>query len=262
MTLAVDLDFRPEVPAFDANAALGRRHDRRVSMDSAAELLAEMDRAGVQRALVYAPHAAAYDSTEGNAGLLKAIGDETRLVPQFVCNPAFDDFEATKAQIEAADVRAVRMLPMLHHYPFRPWVVGEWLTWLSARRIPLWLPMSYETNWLDGDGAELDPHAVYETVSEFPDLAVVLSEVHYRQASWAPPLLRSLPNLSIEVSRYVIVDGIARLLDDIGPRRILFGSRYPEQAIAPQLYHLHRIGLNETDLRATCGGNLARLLGM
>ena len=262
MTLAVDLDFRPEVPAFDANAALGRRHDRRVSKDSAAELLAEMDRAGVQRALVYAPHAAAYDSTEGNAGLLEAIGDETRLVPQFVCNPAFDDFEATKAQIEAADVRAVRMLPMLHHYPFRPWVVGEWLTWLAARRIPLWLPMSYETNWLDGDGAELDAHAVYETVGEFPDLAVVLSEVHYRQASWAPPLLRSLPNLSIEVSRYVIVDGIARLLDDIGPRRILFGSRYPEQAIAPQLYHLHRIGLNETDLRATCGGNLARLLGM
>ena len=86
-------------------------------------------------------------------------------------------------------MRAVRMLPMLHHYPFRPWVVGEWLTWLAARRIPLWLPMSYETNWLDGDGAELDSHAVYETVSEFSDLAVVLSEVHYRQASWAPPLL-------------------------------------------------------------------------
>ena len=87
MTLAVDLDFRPEVPAFDANAALGRRHDRRVSKDSAAELLAEMDRAGVQRALVYAPHAAAYDSTEGNARASEghrrrnAAGSAVRLQP-------------------------------------------------------------------------------------------------------------------------------------------------------------------------------------
>ena len=260
MTLGVDLDFRPEVPAFDANAALGRRHDRRVAVDDAAGLLAEMDRAGVERALVYAPHAAAFDSAEGNAGLLEAIGDETRLVPQFVCNPTFDDLDATKAQIEAADVRAVRMVPTLHHYPFRSWVVGEWLEWLSARGIPLWLPASYEANW--HDGGDLDAHAVHETVRQFPDLTVVLCEVHYVQASWAPPLLKSLPNLSIEVSRYVIVDGIARLLEIVGPRRVLFGSRFPEQAIAPQLYHLHRIGLNETDLRAVCGGNLGRLLGM
>ena len=260
MTSAVDLDFRPEVPAFDANAALGRRHDRRVAVDDAAGLLAEMDRAGVERALVYAPHAAAFDSAEGNAGLLEAIGDETRLVPQFVCNPTFDDLDATAAQIEAADVRAVRMVPTLHHYPFRSWVVGEWLEWLSSRGIPLWLPASYEANW--HDGGDLDPHAVHETAREFPDLTVVLCEVHYVQASWAPPLLRSLPNLSIEVSRYVIVDGIARLLEIVGPGRVLFGSRFPEQAIAPQLYHLHRLGLNEADLRAVCGGNLERLLGM
>ena len=260
MMPGADLDFRPEVPAFDANAALGRRHDRRVAIDAAAGLLAEMDRAGVERALVYAPHAAAFDSAEGNAGLLEAIGDESRLVPQFVCNPAFDDLEATKAQIEAANVRAVRMLPMLHHYPFRSWVVGEWLDWLSARGIPLWLPASYEADW--NDGTDLDPHAVHETARQFPDLTVVLSEVHYRQASWAPPLLRSLPNLSIEVSRYVIADGIAQLLEAVGPRRVLFGSRFPEQAIAPQLYHLHRLGLNEADLRAVCGGNLTRLLGM
>ena len=168
MTSAVDLDFRPEVAAFDANAALGRRHDRRVAVDDAAGLLAEMDRAGVERALVYAPHAAAFDSAEGNAGLLEAIGDESRLVPQFVCNPTFDDLEATKAQIEAAGVRAVRMVPTLHHYPFRSWVVGEWLEWLSSRGIPLWLPASYEANWHDGD--DLDPHAVHETAREFPDL--------------------------------------------------------------------------------------------
>ena len=30
----VDLNFMPNVPVFDANAALGRRHDKRVNVDT------------------------------------------------------------------------------------------------------------------------------------------------------------------------------------------------------------------------------------
>ena len=54
----VDLRFRPSVPVFDANMALGRRHDRRVLFDSVEDALREMDRAGVDRALVYSTVAA------------------------------------------------------------------------------------------------------------------------------------------------------------------------------------------------------------
>ena len=57
----VDLDFEPTVPVFDANVALGRRHDKPVSVDTAAGVLQVMDDSGVGRALVYAPHAATYD---------------------------------------------------------------------------------------------------------------------------------------------------------------------------------------------------------
>ena len=61
----VDFEFRPDVPVFDADVALGRRHDRRVAVDSVEGTLEAMDRAGVDRAHVYAPHAAGYDSTHG-----------------------------------------------------------------------------------------------------------------------------------------------------------------------------------------------------
>ena len=61
----VDLSVRPSVPVFDANVALGRRHDRRVAMNDVVGTLAEIDRTGVRRALVHVPHAAAYDSREG-----------------------------------------------------------------------------------------------------------------------------------------------------------------------------------------------------
>ena len=63
----VNLRFKPTVPVFDANVSLGRRHNRRVAVDTAEGTLRAMDRAGIDRALVYSPHAAAYDSRDGNA---------------------------------------------------------------------------------------------------------------------------------------------------------------------------------------------------
>ena len=50
----VDLEFKPTVPVFDANVALGRRHDWIVSADADTPeaTLAELARAGIQRALV------------------------------------------------------------------------------------------------------------------------------------------------------------------------------------------------------------------
>ena len=45
-----------------------------------------------------------------------------------------------------------------------------------------------------------------------------------------------------------------------GHERILYGSRFPDAPIAPQLYELHRCGLTQPALAAICSGNLDRLL--
>ena len=46
----VDLDFKPSVPVFDANVSIGRRHDKRVAVDTVDGALEEMQRAGIGRA--------------------------------------------------------------------------------------------------------------------------------------------------------------------------------------------------------------------
>ena len=69
----VDLHFRPAVPVFDANVALGRRHDRRVTADTVDAVRAEMRRAGIGRALVYSAHSAAFDTRDGNDHLLEML---------------------------------------------------------------------------------------------------------------------------------------------------------------------------------------------
>ena len=246
----VDLDFKSAVPVFDANLALGRRHDRRVRVDTVEGTLQAMNRLGVGRALVYSPHAANFDPSDGNRILLEMIEGEARLVPQFVCIPS-DNPESFAAVVMDHGVRSVRLLPKLHNYPFLDWVVKPWLQWLASENIHVWIPFD-----------QIDPSELHETLKEHRDLNVVLAEVPYGHAAWALHLLRSLPNLHIDTSRFLSTDGVSKLMDAVGDRRILYGSRFPDSAMGPNLYHLHRCGLGESSLAAICSGNLKRMLGM
>lgn len=47
------LTFTSQVPVFDANLRVGDRHDEPAPCRDRAALLAEMDRHGVERALIY-----------------------------------------------------------------------------------------------------------------------------------------------------------------------------------------------------------------
>ncbi len=246
----VDLHFVPAVPVFDANLALGRRHDRRVFADTPAQALAEMDRVGVGRALAYCQHAVLFDARDGNAMLIEMVGGEPRLIPQFVVNPAHDNLAALAADAGEHGVRSLRIAPIPHSYPLQEWVVGELLDWASERQIPLWV-----------SAFDVDPSQLHDTLAARPGVTVVLAEPHYRHMPWIVPLLRSSPNLHVELSRAVIVDAIPRLLAAAGHERLMYGSWWPEGPMGAQLYALHRCGLTENQLRAVCAGNLERLLG-
>ena len=253
----VDLHFEPEVPVFDANVLLGRPHDRRLTVDTTEGTLGAMARAGVARALAYSPHAAFRDSDDGNRWLLEMFGEESALVPQLVCNPTFDDMDTFAAQAKSLRVRSVRMNHTVHGYPFRDWVVGRWLQWLEDEKMVLYLQVDSQIR----AGDDFDSGVVHDTIKSHPNLKVVLSQFNYQIAIWVFPFLRSLPNVSAEISRYHGADGIPRLIETVGVERVLYGSGFPDEAMGPQLYTLHRCGLRQEDLTAICGGNLDRLLG-
>ncbi|MBM3933838.1 MAG: hypothetical protein FJ319_05980 [SAR202 cluster bacterium] len=246
----VDLDFKPSVPVFDACITVGRRYDRYIRVDNVADTLATMDRAGVQRALAYTPHALDFDSVEGNSYLMEMIKGQPRLVPQFAVNPSFDDLPLMAKSMKQHGVRSLRIAPKFQRYPFREWVLGPFFDWLEANRTPVWVAAE-----------EIDPSEFHATVSGRPGLRFVMSQVHFMHETWAVPLLMSLPNVSIEVSRMLQPNSFNKLIDAIGAERVMFGSRFPDSAMAPQLYYLHRSGLSQSQLQAVCAGNLGRLLG-
>ncbi|MBM3933836.1 MAG: hypothetical protein FJ319_05970 [SAR202 cluster bacterium] len=246
----VELHFKAAVPTFDACVFLGRRYNRYVRSDSVAGIIESMDRCGVGKALVSHVHAIDFDGEDGNEVLLQEMKGQPRLVPQFGANPTMDDAGQLIAQMRAHGVRSVRIDPKQHNYPFTDWMAKGWLDRLAKEGISVFVA-----------APQIEPDQLHTMLRAHPDLRVVLSEVHYVHTPWIFPLVRAVPNVYVEISRFVVVDGPKRLVDAMGLHRVLFGSRFPDSAMAPHLYGLHQMGFTKAELSAICAGNLEKLLG-
>jgi len=246
------VNFRSCVPTFDANVGVGHRHDRPAPFGAPHELLAELDRHGVDRALVYEVSGEVISPVEANAALDRWIaGGDGRLTPQYVLGPRADSLEQLKALHAGAPLKAVRLMDAgSPRVPVTPWVLGEALAWLRVEGIPLWVSL-----------ADSPVREVAETLAHYPGLPSVLVGAHYTHASVVRPLLRRLPDARLELSRYEVMGEVESLAREFGARRLVYGSFYPRLAMGPVLHALHELDLPADDVGDICCRNLERLLG-
>ena len=242
------LNFQPRVPVFDANVGVGHRHDRPSPYSDANELLEEMHRHGVDRALIYHVQGEAISAIRGNEMLLGWTGDAFSL--QWVAGPGDDSLRQLKGFHADERLRSVRLhSPEGGRVPFVDWLYGPLLDWLSTEGIPLWVSLA------DGSPVEL-----LDALQRFPDLTVVLLGAHYVHSTIVGPMLRRLPKAFLELSRFENLAGIETLIAEEGVERLLYGSYFPRYAMGPILFYLHHMEIDDADLTAICAGNLERLL--
>ena len=120
---------------------------------------------------------------------------------------------------------------------------------MIAAQAPLWVA------WDD-----VTPDDFVRTIRQFEQLQVVVTGLHFSQHVFVRPVMRLLPNVTLELSRYEALCGVENLVDEFGPRRFVYGSGYPEYAMGPVLFALHQMALSDEDLAAICNGNLQRFL--
>jgi hypothetical protein len=250
--MTATLTFKARVPVFDANVRVGSLPEVPTPCPDRAALLAEMDRFGVERAVVYHGYAEELSAIEGNELLEGWLGSDGRLVPQWSALPTKASLAQLEALYQEGHVSSVRLSETRSvGLPFRTWAYAELLDWLTARRIPVWIPVP---------GSDADE--LVTTLGAYPDLKVVLVGAHYVHHSLVRPLLKNLPNAYLELSRYEPLGQIEALADDFGARRLIYGSWYPQYAMGPMLFYLHQTDLSEEELAMVCCGNLELLLGV
>ena len=187
-------------------------HDRPSPFSKASELVEEMQRHGVERALIYHVQGEAISAIWANEALLGWAGDAFRL--QWVAGTG-DDILRQLGEFHSTDrVESVRLhSPEKDRVPFVDWLYGPLLEWLSAEKIPLWVSL-----------ADSSPGEIMNTLRLFPDLTVVLVGAHYSHSTMVGPMLRKLPKAYLELSRFENLAGIETLIDEFGAKRLLYGS--------------------------------------
>jgi uncharacterized protein len=251
------LNFAPRVPVFDANIRVGDTPGAISPSPTRESLLAEMDRHGVERAIIYHAQSELRSPTEGNRRLEEWLGDDGRLLPQWTIMPTADSMRQIEDLHAAGRVQSVRLYDVRHaelpfppaRLPFRPWAFGDLLDWLSVQGIPLWISLP-----------DADPDELVTTLQAYPDIVTVLVGAHYAHTLLVRPILRALPNAYLELSRYEPIGELEALRDEFGANRLVYGSWYSRFSMGPMLFYLHETTFSDAELRLVCAGNLERIL--
>ncbi len=248
----MDLSF------FDANMFIGSAQKGTWQPAAGrAEILAVMDEAGIDRALVWHVGEQDWSVADGNDLASEAVRGEDRLwgcwtiLPPSTAEipPARELFE----RMARERIRAVRMFPTEHRYVAGRTAVGELLEEISARNLPLLLSI---------ERGATDFSVVDRLLSEFPRLRCVLCDVGiWGVDRFTRPLLERFPGLYLETSYLALHDGVLEtLVAAYGARRLLFGSGFPERLPASAMLPLRHAAIAAEDKRLIAGANLERLL--
>ena len=245
---------------FDSNTYIGRPRNAPTGQPAVPgatvdELIAAMDCSGVARALVWHVAQRDVDPPTGNAMLAEAIAGRERLVGCWTilpdCCGELGGVDAFLRAAAAAGVRAFRAFPELNRYlPRRP-VIGELMDAFVAARAPLILSIGQGVAW----------STVYDLLEEWPELTVVLADVGcWGTDRYFRPLLKTYPNVYLELSGYILDGVIEALVRDLGPDRLLYGSAWPEGYHGGMMLAIRHAEIAEAAKAAIASGNLQRLL--
>ncbi len=244
------------IPFFDANVFIGRPvTGAERPLATADDLLTEMDRHHIGRALVW--HIAQFDVTPtvGNRLLTEQIAPHERLVGCWTllpeCLPELPPADALADGMAAARVRALRVFPESHRYLLRTEVFGSTFEMMIEHRVPLIVSLARGTTW----------PMLYDLLRELPELTVVVADYDCWGADrWFRPLLERYERVYIDLADYLLDGGIEALVRDVGAARLLYGSGLPIQYPGGMMMAVKHAEIAPADKRAIASGNLERLI--
>jgi hypothetical protein len=221
---------------------------------TAADLLAEMDRCGVDEAMV---HSAAIELTSpvtGNLELVEFCAASRRLHPVWCLLPPQTGempLADLLAGMKAHGVRTLSAYPDEHRFLLNGITFGAVFEAMIDRRIPLFVRGGGGPNWA----------RITDLLREFPRLIVIAADFGvWGQDRFIRPLMERFEGLHIETSTLELDGGIPSLVARYGPDRILFGSGFHRRPMGGASLLLRNLDIAPQAKLAIAHGNLERLL--
>lgn len=241
----------------DAHAHAGPYSLFFIPRNGGAGMVAVMDRCGVELAILSAHLGIQLDARAGNDETARIVDEHpSRLLGYFVVNPWQDP--AGEVARRSGDTRfaGIKIHPDLHHYPMT-----------GARYDPVWefaertgRPVLTHT-WL---GSEYDDLSQVDAVAERHPLAHILAGhagVRREGIDTAIALARRHPRVHLEIcGSHWHGTLIARMVDEVGPQQVIYGSDFPFIDMRMSLGRLVFAPLGDSEAAMVLGGNIAKLV--
>jgi predicted TIM-barrel fold metal-dependent hydrolase len=152
------------------------------------------------------------------------------------------------AEMKRCGARALISFPHEHSYSLDALTFGPLFGAMIERKIPLFV--------------KADLGTIGGLLKEFPRLTVIaMNQGPHSVERFLRPMMDGYPSLHIETSYYIIDGAIEGLFQRYGPRRMLFGSAFPDNSSGASLLRLALADIPEQARALIAAGNLEKLLG-
>jgi len=252
----------------DCYSMVGKRGPKDVETQYETEvLLREMAWCGIHGALVGHSTAKEYDPMYGNRMLLQELKKNKRLYGVWTVMPHQTGEMPKPAtvvrEMHEHGIRAAKMYPRAHRYPFNVDMCGELLSELQDSGILLLVEGGhlYQPDLLEPLNqvlvTELDA-----VLTRFPRLNVLLQGSRWDATRYLYWLMAKHANLHLELSSHQGNRAMEVFTEWFGSERILFGTGALDKSPGAAKAFVDYCTLNEDQKRKIAGENLARLLGL
>ncbi len=243
----------------DINAYFGHWQYWDLRHKTPEELVAQMDRFGIERALVTSLRGVFVDWRAGNEETLAASRKyPDRLVPAVTLSPFMGGGAEGLNRLIDAGARAVRLYSSFHSYRLDSRFVDEICRNAADRNVPVMIGTRIMMNWRF---VAIPTETIGEVVIRNPPTQFILSGQNYlAEFQSLIRLMNRAPNCSYEISCMQGFGAVARLVAEVGSDRVLFGTgallHYPACNVAK----LDGAELRPDELEAIAWRNAERLL--
>lgn len=251
----------------DTNITLGRWPFRRLPLDDTAALVARLRKQGVTRA--WAGNFDALLHKDLAASNARLVGDCLRygrglLTPFGSVNPKLPGWEEDfRRCVDEHKMPGLRLYPDYHDYKLDDLSLAKLFSLAAERRLIVQVAVSMEDERMQSPLAlvpHVDASPLVELIPKFPTVPVVLLNWQRAVNSDLSSKLAAVGEVCFEIATLEGVGGVAKLLKQIPPQRVLFGSHAPLFYFESALLKLKESALSGEQEQAVCSGNARRLL--
>ena len=254
----------------DVNAYLGHWPFRPLHDNRADGLVALMDRNGIDRAVVSSIHGIFYKNCQtANEELIAEIASHRdRLIPFATLNPMYVDWEEDLKRCRDLGMKGLRLFPIYHNYRLTDEeslnLIGQATEWGWPIAVPMRVVDTRQHHWMDVS-EQVSLSDFEAVVRKCPETTFLfLNGIGFENSPFVKDESLKQARFLIEISRLtsVMTESIPKLLDVLGPSKLVFGSGIPFKIPKPALLKMEILEADPEIKERIYGGNAGELLGL